>query len=152
MALKDKWKNTGVSIGHAFKNFGKAVGTTAKVAVGKEENKVGEDVKTTLLNLENRLVNISQSNKLLYLNRLYSKQAIDLYSVGKEENKVGEDGKTTLRSSWTKVGHGFGDAGKSIGDSASGTAKKVVGKEEKEKAPSKPEESEVTDVEAKDKK
>lgn len=104
MALKDKWKNTGVSIGHAFKNFGKAVATTAKVAVGKEEN------------------------------------------------KVGEDGKTTLRSSWTKVGHGFGDAGKSIGDSASGTAKKVVGKEEKEKAPNKIEESEVTDVEAKDKK
>lgn len=49
MALKDKWKNTGKSIGGAFKNFGKAVATTAKVAVGSEENKVDEETgKSTL--------------------------------------------------------------------------------------------------------
>ena len=49
MALKDKWKNTGKSIGGAFKNFGKAVATTAKVAVGNEENEVNEETgKTTL--------------------------------------------------------------------------------------------------------
>lgn len=49
MALKDKWKNTGKGIGNAFKNFGKAVATTAKVAVGKEENEVNEETgKTTL--------------------------------------------------------------------------------------------------------
>ena len=47
MALKDKWKETGVSIGHAFKNFGKAVSTTAKVAVGKEE-RVDEEGKSVL--------------------------------------------------------------------------------------------------------
>ena len=102
MALKDKWKNTGKSIGGAFKNFGKAVATTAKVAVGKEEN------------------------------------------------SVNEDGKTKLRDSWTNVGHGFGDAGKSIGTSAKGTVDKVAGKEEKEEV-KKPEESEVVDVEVKDK-
>ena len=49
MALKDKWKNTGKSIGGAFKSFGKAVATTAKVAVGDEENEVNEETgKTTL--------------------------------------------------------------------------------------------------------
>ena len=48
MALKDKWKNAGKSIGGAFSNFGKAVATTAKVAVGKEENKAGEDGETPL--------------------------------------------------------------------------------------------------------
>ena len=48
MALKDKWKNTGKSIGGAFKNFGKAVATTAKVAVGNEENDVQESGKTRL--------------------------------------------------------------------------------------------------------
>ena len=42
MALKDKWKATGKNIGHTFKDFGKAMATTAKVAVGKEE-RVDED-------------------------------------------------------------------------------------------------------------
>lgn len=106
MALKDKWKNTGKSIGGAFKNFGKAMATTAKVAVGKEENTVNE-----------------------------------------------ETGKTALREAWTNTGHGFGDAGKSIGTSAKGTVDKVVGEEEEEKKeePTKPNEEEVIDVEAKDK-
>jgi len=48
MALKDKWKNAGKSIGGAFANFGKAMATTAKVAVGKEENKVDENGESTL--------------------------------------------------------------------------------------------------------
>ena len=47
MALKDKWKNAGKSIGGAFSNFGKAVATTAKVAVGKEE-KTNEEGQSTL--------------------------------------------------------------------------------------------------------
>lgn len=41
-----------------------------------------DDMKSTLFNLENRLVNISQSNKLLYVGRLYSKHAVDLYNSG----------------------------------------------------------------------
>ena len=49
MALKDKWKKTGQGIGGAFKNFGKAVATTAKVAVGKEENSVNEETGKTPL-------------------------------------------------------------------------------------------------------
>lgn len=48
MALKDKWKNAGKNICGAFKNFGKAMATTAKVAVGKEENEVNEDGETAL--------------------------------------------------------------------------------------------------------
>jgi len=38
MSLKDKWKSFGKNTGQAFKNFGQAMATTAKVAVGKEEN------------------------------------------------------------------------------------------------------------------
>ena len=47
MALKDKWKKAGKNIGGAFANFGKAVGTTAKVVVGKENNQ-NEDGSTKL--------------------------------------------------------------------------------------------------------
>ena len=47
MALKDKWKDAGKGIGHAFKNFGKAMATTTKVALGKEEN-VDEEGKSVL--------------------------------------------------------------------------------------------------------
>ena len=45
---KKEWKNFGKNTGNAFKNFGKAIATTAKVAVGKEKNEVGEDGKTKL--------------------------------------------------------------------------------------------------------
>ena len=105
MALKDSFKKTGKSIGHAFSNFGKAVATTAKVAVGNEEN------------------------------------------------TVNEEGKSKLRESWTNVGHGFGDAGKNIGKTAKDTVDHIDDKEkakeaEKEK-PTKPEESEVVDVDSK---
>lgn len=43
MALKDKWKDTGKSVGGAFANFGKAMGKTAKVVFTDEENKVDEN-------------------------------------------------------------------------------------------------------------
>ena len=43
---KDNFKETGKDIGHAFKNFGKAVGTTMKVAFGGEDNSNGEGKKT----------------------------------------------------------------------------------------------------------
>ena len=39
MALKDKWKDAGKSIGGAFSNLGKAIGTTAKIVAGKEEKR-----------------------------------------------------------------------------------------------------------------
>ena len=49
MPLKEDWKKMGKDVGHAFKDFGKAVATTAKVAVGKEDNsQVNEDGKTPL--------------------------------------------------------------------------------------------------------
>ena len=43
MALKDKWKDTGKSVGGAFANFGKAMGKTAKVVFTDDENKVDEN-------------------------------------------------------------------------------------------------------------
>ena len=46
MSTKDSWKKTGKSIGHAFGNFGRAMGTTAKVVFGKEENSNGEGKKS----------------------------------------------------------------------------------------------------------
>ena len=37
MSVKDKWKTFGKSMGKAFANFGKAMATTAKVVLGKED-------------------------------------------------------------------------------------------------------------------
>ena len=37
ISVRGKWKTFGKSTGRAFKNFGKAVATTAKVTVGSEE-------------------------------------------------------------------------------------------------------------------
>lgn len=48
MALKDKWKTAGKNIGGAFKNFGKAMGTTAKVVFTDEENTVDENGESKL--------------------------------------------------------------------------------------------------------
>lgn len=48
MALKDKWKTAGKNIGGAFKNFGKAMGTTMKVAFNDEENTVDENGESKL--------------------------------------------------------------------------------------------------------
>ena len=48
MSLKDRWKAFGKNTGNAFKNFGKAVATTAKVVVGKEENTVNEETEKLL--------------------------------------------------------------------------------------------------------
>ena len=50
MALKDKWKNAGKNIGGAFANFGKAMGTTMKVAFTDEKNEVEENGHTKLGN------------------------------------------------------------------------------------------------------
>ena len=49
MSLKDKWKDAGKGIGHAFKNFGKALGTTAQVAIG-DADKVDEDGNSVMKN------------------------------------------------------------------------------------------------------
>lgn len=43
---KENFKETGKDIGHAFKNFGKAMGTTMKVAFTDESNSNGEGKKT----------------------------------------------------------------------------------------------------------
>lgn len=46
MSLKDEWKKAGVNIGHAFRDAGKALGVTAKVVIGKEDNNNGEGQKS----------------------------------------------------------------------------------------------------------
>ena len=48
MSRNESWKSFGKNVGKAFKNFGKAMATTAKVVVGDEENKVEEDGRSTL--------------------------------------------------------------------------------------------------------
>ena len=40
---------------------------------------------------------------------------------------------TDLRETWSEVGHNFGDAGKSLGKAAAGTAEKVVGEDDEKK-------------------
>ncbi len=72
-------------------------------------------------------------------------------AVGKED-ATDENGNSRLRESWSKTGHGFGDAGKSLGKAAEGTVDKVVDDEKKEESEAKkPNEEDVIDVEAKDK-
>lgn len=41
---------------------------------------LNEEIKATLKNLENRLVNISKRNRLLYMGKVYNKYAFDLYA------------------------------------------------------------------------
>ena len=48
MSRKEKWSAFGKNTGNAFKNFGKAMATTFRVAVGSEENTVGEDGRSKL--------------------------------------------------------------------------------------------------------
>lgn len=50
MSKKESWKNFGKNTGGAFKNFGKAIATTAKVALGNEKNEVDENGRSTLRN------------------------------------------------------------------------------------------------------
>ncbi len=45
---KEKWKTFGKNTGQAFKNFGKAMATTAKVVVGNEKNDVDENGESKL--------------------------------------------------------------------------------------------------------
>ena len=47
MSVKKKWKTFGKSTGKAFADFGRAVATTAKVVVGKEE-RVDEEGNSNL--------------------------------------------------------------------------------------------------------
>lgn len=51
------------------------------------QNSLPNNYKTILKNLEGRLVNINKRNRLLYLNRLYNKYAIDLFN----DEKSNED-------------------------------------------------------------
>ena len=48
MSLKESWKKTGKNVGTAFSNFGKAMGTTAKVVFTDEKNEVDENGDSTL--------------------------------------------------------------------------------------------------------
>lgn len=43
MALKDSWKKFGKNTGKAFANFGKAMGTTAKIVFTDEKNDIDEE-------------------------------------------------------------------------------------------------------------
>ena len=97
---KEDWKKAGKSIGQAFKNFGKAMGTTAKVVFTEEENSNGEGERT----------------------------------------KTGE--------AWSKVGHGFKDAGINLGSAAKSTIDEV---DEKEKAKEEAEAKKKEDEPVKDK-
>ena len=48
MSLKDNWKATGVSLGHAFKDLGKTLVKTASVAVDKVDQWAnGDEEKPT---------------------------------------------------------------------------------------------------------
>ena len=48
MSKKEKWSIFGKNTGNAFKNFGKAMATTAKVVFGDEENTVNEEGQSKL--------------------------------------------------------------------------------------------------------
>lgn len=48
MSKKESWKSFGKNTGNAFKNFGKAIAKTAKVAFGDDENKVDENGESEL--------------------------------------------------------------------------------------------------------
>ena len=50
MSRKESWKNFGKNTGNAFKNFGKAVAQTAKIAVGNDKNEVEENGQSKLRN------------------------------------------------------------------------------------------------------
>ena len=50
MSRKESWKNFGKNTGNAFKNFGKAMAQTAKIAVGNENNDVEENGQSKLRN------------------------------------------------------------------------------------------------------
>ena len=48
MSKKESWKSFGKTTGNAFKNFGKAIAKTAKVAFGDDQNKVDENGESEL--------------------------------------------------------------------------------------------------------
>ena len=49
--------------------------------------KLSFDVKETLKELENRLVNINKKNRLLYMSRIYNRYAFDIISDSFEQNE-----------------------------------------------------------------
>lgn len=49
---------------------------------------LNKEVKDTLKNLENRLVNISKKNRLLYMGRIYNKYAFDMFCDNEEFNEA----------------------------------------------------------------
>ena len=59
-----------------------------------------------------------------------------------KKNENGEPEPTGLRESWSKVGHSFGEAGKSLGKAVAGTAKSVAESLDDEKDAAKEEEKE----------
>ena len=50
MALKQKWKKSGKSVGKAFKNFGRAFGKTMKVAFTDDPNCIESNGHTETAN------------------------------------------------------------------------------------------------------
>ncbi len=56
-------------------------------ADGVQSSKMSKKLRETLKSLENRLVNISRKNRLLYIGRLSSKTAMDLYDKSKDYNQ-----------------------------------------------------------------
>lgn len=50
MSRKESWKTFGKNTGNAFKNFGKAMATTMKVAFSDEKNDVEENGQSKLRN------------------------------------------------------------------------------------------------------
>lgn len=71
--------------------------------------KITDDVRKTLKNLENRLVNINKRNRLLYIGKIYDKYAYDLYGkkmqslieylTGKPSDKGFKLGETDFENS-----------------------------------------------------
>ena len=65
-------------------SFVEKYGNTFMKVINKFSEKIetsilSKDIKSTLKNLESRLVNISKNNRLLYLGKIYPKYAFDLY-------------------------------------------------------------------------
>lgn len=57
----------------------------------KPQKILTSDVRSTLKNLENRLVNINKKNRLLYMGKLYAKYAVDMYVREQKRNRDLQD-------------------------------------------------------------
>ena len=102
MGFKKDVKNTGKDVGHAFKNFGKAMATTFKTTFGDEEKidengnskvkeswknvgrgfkKAGKDAGKTAKNV------FSEEENKEEVNATSNENAVDVESVSKEEKE-----------------------------------------------------------------